>query len=164
MTDSEHRTSAENSRVPGDGARPEGVRAGPVSLAATALATVLLLAATALPVLEISVRGEPVSGLARSGWELHGPLLPLLAAAAAAGAYFAVRGRLAGAIAIAASGLATLAVVIAGDGPDIGSSGLVPGSLAEGTASAGPGFYAAILAGVILLATGGLLALRSYDG
>jgi hypothetical protein len=164
MTDSEHRASRENSRVSGDGAGPEGVRAGPVSLAATGIAALLLLAATALPVLEVSVRGEAVSGLARSGWELHGPLLPILAAVAVAGAVLAARGRLAGAFTIAATGLVTLAVVIAGDAPDIGATGLVPGSLAQGTASAGPGFYIATLAGVLLLLTGGLLALRSYEG
>ena len=164
MTGSEHRARAENSRVPGDGPAPDGVRAGPVSLAATGLAAAFLLAAAALPVLEVSVRGNPVSSLARSGWELHGPLLPLLALAAVGGAVLAARGRLAGAFAIAAAGLASLVVVVAGDGPDIGSTGLVPGSLAEGTASAGPGFYLAILGGVMLLAAGGLLALRSYEG
>jgi hypothetical protein len=115
-------------------------------------------------VLEVSVRGEAVGALARSGWELHGPLLLLLAAVAVAGAVLAARGRPAGAFTIAAAGLASLAVVIAGDGPDIGATGLIPGTLAQGTASAGLGFYVAILAGVILLATGGLLALRSYDG
>ena len=164
MTDSGHRTSAENSRVSWGGAGPEGVRAGPAWLAAAGLAAVLLLAATVLPVLEVSVRGEVVGGLSRSGWELHGPLLPVLAAVAVGGAVLAARGRLAGAFAMAAGGLAALAVVIAGDAPDIGATGLVPGSLAQGTASAGPGFYIAILAGIILLLTGGLLALRSYEG
>ncbi|MFM8560787.1 MAG: hypothetical protein ACKOB9_01660 [Solirubrobacterales bacterium] len=164
MTDSGHRTSAENSRVSEDGAGPEGVRAGPAWLAATGLAALLLLAATALPVLEVSVRGEAVGALSRSGWELHGPLLPILAAVAVGGAVIAARGRLAGAFAIAASGLAALAVIIAGEAPDIGATGLVPGSLAQGTASAGPGFYIAMLAGVLLLLTGGLLALRSYEG
>ncbi len=164
MTDSEHRTRRENSRVSGDGGGPEGVRAGAVSLFATGLAAVLLLAATVLPVLEVSVRGEAVSGLARSGWELHGPLLPILAAVAVAGAVLAARDRLAGAFAIAATGLVTLAIIVAGDAPDIGATGLVPGTLAQGTASAGPGFYVAILAGVLLLLTGGLLALRSYEG
>ena len=164
MTDSGHRTKGENSRVPGDGAGPEGVRAGPAWLAATGLAALLLLAATVLPVLEVSVSDKAVGGLSRSGWELHGPLLPILAAVAVAGAVLAARGRLAGAFAIAATGLATLAIIIAGDGPDIGATGLVPGTLAQGTASAGLGFYVAILAGVLLLLTGGLLALRSYDG
>lgn len=164
MTDDEHRSTSENSRVSGAGTRAEGVRAGPVSLALCALAAACLVAATALPVLEVSVRDQAVPALARSGWELHGPLFPLLAAVAIAGATLAVRGRLAGALGLAATGVATLAIVIAGDGPDIGSTGLISGSLAEGSASAGAGFYLAILAGVILLATGGLLALRHYEG
>ena len=139
MTDDEHRSTSENSRVSGAGTRPEGVRAGPVSLALCALAAACLVAATALPVLEVSVRDQAVPALA-------------------------ARGRLAGALGLAATGLVTLAIVIAGDGPDIGSTGLISGSLAEGSASAGAGFDLAILAGVIFLATGGLLALRHYEG
>ncbi|MFM9023403.1 MAG: hypothetical protein ACKOK7_06645, partial [Solirubrobacterales bacterium] len=118
----------------------------------------------ALPVLEVSVRDQTVSGLGRSGWQLHGPLFLLLAAIAAACAIPAVRGSLAAALGIAATGAATVLAVALGDGPDIGATGLVPGSLAQGTASAGPGVYIAILAGVLLLLTGGLLALRSYEG
>jgi len=164
MTDDEHRSTSENSRVSRAGGGPEGVRAGPVSLALIGVAAACLLAATVLPVLQVSVRGETVPALGRSGWELHGPLFPILAAVAVACAVFAARGRLAGAFATAATGLVTLVLVIAGDGTDIGSNGLVPGSLAEGSASAGAGLYLSILAGILLLLTGGLLALRSYDG
>ena len=123
-----------------------------------------LVAATALPVLEVSVRDQAVSALGRSGWQLHGPLFLLLAAIAAACVVPAMKGSVAAALGIAATGTATVLAVALGDGPDIGATGLVPGSLAEGSASAGPGFYLALFAGVLLIATGGLLAIRRYEG
>ena len=164
MTGEEHRPSGENSRVSRPGRATGNGRRALLPAAATALAAACLLAATALPVLEVSVRGQPVPALGRSGWELQGPLFLLLAAIAVACVVPAVRGSIAAALGIAATGAATVLAVALGDGPDIWATGLVPGSLAEGSASAGPGFYLALFAGVLLIATGGLLAIRSYEG
>ena len=164
MIDDEHRAKAENSRVTRAGRGPASGRAGVVFGTLAGLGSACLLAATALPVLTVSVRGETVPSLARSGWELHGPVLPALALIALACVVPAIRGGLAASLAIAATGVLALLAVLAGDAPDIGATGLVPGSLDPGTAAAGPGFYLTIVGGVTLLATGGLLAMRRYEG
>ena len=164
MTDSEHRTSRENSRVSRAGREPDGGRAGVVLGSIAGLGAACLLVATVLPVLTVSVRGEKVSGLARSGWELHGPLLPLLAIIAVACAVPAIRGSVAASLGMAAAGVLSVLIVLVGDAPDIGSTGLVPGSLDPGTAAAGPGFYLTLVGGILLLAAGGLLAMRRYEG
>ena len=164
MTDDGHRSTSENSRVSRAGRGSGSGRAGVVFAVLAVAGAAFLLAATALPVLAVSVRGEPVPGLARSGWELHGPLLPGLALVALACTPAAVRGSVAASLGVAAAGVLALLIVLVGDVPDLGATGLVPGSLAPGTASAGPGFYLAIAGSILLVATGGLLAMRRYEG
>jgi hypothetical protein len=165
MTADAPRTTRQDSR------RARGPRrsADPSVLPRTALAlggalgALLLLAATALTVVQIRVgtvdRLENVE-TAFSGWDRHGPALALLALLALPMLAGAWRGARPAMVAVAALGAVVLALVVAVDVPDLDETGQVGELYADAAAEAGPGFYAETLGGVLLLlAGGGLLIL-----
>ena len=122
-----------------------------------------LIAATFLPVLRISVNDEVITDLDRTGWDEHGAALLALAAFATLMLAAVARGDggAAPAIAIALCGVAVIVIVVASDLPDVGDVGSVGARLREGEVGTGLGAYAETLGGVLLLAGGGGLALRS---
>jgi hypothetical protein len=117
-----------------------------------------LVVATLAPILRVEVGGRVRAGLDRSGWDVHGPALLLIAIVALVLLGLALRGSLAAALALALCGLAALAIAIGADLPDIGQAGLVGEQLLSGTTRAGLGADAEVLGGVLLLACGGILA------
>jgi hypothetical protein len=133
-------------------------------LAAAALAgCAALVAATFLPVLRVAVDGRVAASLDRTGWDLHGPALLLIAALGAALLPAALRGSLAAALGVGVAGLAALGIAVIGDLPDVGATGLVGEGLREGRGEAGVGAYLEVLGGVLLLVAGGVLALLGRD-
>ncbi len=132
------------------------------ALAATAAAgAALLLASTFMTVIAITVDGSSRVASADthlSGWDRHGPALPLLALAALGLALGAARGARACMAALAACGVAALAIVLVGDLPDINETGLIGQVYAD--AEAGPrfGWYAETAGGVLLALAGVVLA------
>jgi hypothetical protein len=131
-------------------------RAGAAAVVAGAAAAVL---ATFLPVLRVAADRELVPALDRSGWDLHGPALIALALLAVVALPAAVRGAVAAALAICVSGLVVLGLAVLDDLPDVGTKGLVGADLLEGVTRAGAGAYVEVLAGVLLVLGGGVLAL-----
>jgi hypothetical protein len=117
-----------------------------------------LVAATLLPVLRLEVLGRVRPALDRTGWDLHGPALLVLAALALVLLALALRGSLPAALALGAAGLAVLAIAVLGDLPDVGRTDLVQEPYALGTVQAGAGAFAEIIGGVLLLGAGGALA------
>lgn len=143
-----------------------GVSRGPAALRRAAAAGVLAGAAAAvvatfLPVLRVAADRELLPELDRSGWDLHGPALVALALMAVVALPAASRGSVAAALAVCACGLAVLGLAVLDDLPEIGGKGLVGADLLEGVTRAGAGAYAEVLAGVLLLLGGGVLALLS---
>lgn len=129
--------------------------------AAVVLGALAAIAATVLPVLRVAVDRELQPALDRSGWDLHGPALIILAVLALLLLPAAVRGMTAAAGLITLCGAILLGIVLLGDLPDINDTGLVAKSLVEGTLRAGAGAYAEALAGVLIVLGGGVLvALR----
>jgi hypothetical protein len=121
----------------------------------------LLIVATFLPVLRISVDGEVLTALDRTGWDEHGAALLALGLFALALTPAAFRGARPAAIAIALVGIAALAIAIASDLPDVGDTGSVGMRLEDAEIGTGLGIYAETLGGVLLLAAGGMLAFTS---
>jgi hypothetical protein len=122
----------------------------------------LLLASTFMTVIAITVDGSSRVASADthlSGWDRHGPALPLLALAALGLALGAARGARACMAALAACGVAALAIVLVGDLPDINETGLIGQVYAD--AEAGPrfGWYAETAGGVLLALAGVVLLL-----
>ena len=151
-----------------DDSSPRGVESQPATstsagrraaAAAVLAGAIAAIAATFLPVLRIAVDRELQPALDRSGWDLHGPAPAGLALLGVILLPAAVRGSAVAAAAIAVTGLAILGIVVIADLPDVGDTGLVGAELAQGTARAGAGAYAEVLAGVLLVLGGGVLAL-----
>ncbi len=159
-------SEAENRAPNAPSASPEA--ADPPARAPFAVLTILaaagiaaLIASAFLPVLRISVDERVATALDRSGWDQHGAALVALALFAAALLPLAARGNAAAAGAIALTGLVAIAIVIATDLPDVGDVGSVGSQLDDGKVGTGLGAYAETLGGVLLLAAGGLMALRA---
>ncbi len=160
-----HRTTADNSkerkRFSGGGrgsARLTGLLAAVAALGAAAL-----LLATVLPVLQVEASTAVPDDFSQSGWERHGPLL---LAAALVGAIMitpARKGNRRAALMLTACGLLALLIALISDVPEIGSSGLLPGSLSEGFVTAGVGAYAEVLGAILMLLGGGLLSFLSLE-
>jgi hypothetical protein len=131
-------------------------RAAAAVVLAGAVAT---LAATVLPVLRITVAGRIQPALDRTGWDLHGPALIGLGILVVLLLPAAVRGSLAASVGIAAAGVVILVIAGLADLPDVGDTGRVGPPLAPGAGRSGAGAYAEALAGVLLLAGGGVLTL-----
>ena len=130
----------------------------------TAAGIAALIASAFLPVLRISVNERVVTALDRSGWDQHGAALIALALLAAALLPLAARGNPTAAGAIALTGLAAIAIIIATDLPDVGDVGAVGAQLDDGKVGTGLGAHAEALGGVLLLAGGGLMAFSSRRG
>ncbi|MSX02811.1 MAG: hypothetical protein F2813_06580 [Actinobacteria bacterium] len=128
-----------------------------------AIGVAVLLLATVIPVLQVEANAAIPDAFSRNGWELHGPLLPLLALAGVAALLGCRRGRRGAMAALAGCGLLALLLVLLTDVQEIGSSGLLPGSFAEGFVVAGPGAYLEVLGAVLMLLAGGLLSLFALD-
>ena len=138
---------------------PAGLSRERIALATLALiGAAMLIAATLLPVLRISVDNEVITGLDRSGWDEHGAALLALAAFALVLLRPALRGSRPAAVAIALVGIAALAIAIASDLPDVGDTGSIGNRLEDAEIGTGLGAYAETLGGVLLLAAGGILA------
>ncbi len=156
MSSASHLSDDEYSR--GDGVE----RQAPAARAALAVCALIgiasLVVATLAPVLRVETSGRIDTALDRTGWDVHGPALLLIAIVALPLLGLALRGSLAAALALAACGLTALGIAVAADLPDIGSTGLVGAQLLTGTTRAGLGAYAEILGGVLLLVAGGILA------
>jgi hypothetical protein len=153
-----HRSEHDSRGVAADSRLSRGVRAGRAAGLIAGLAGVAaLVAATLLPVLRLEVANRIRPALDRSGWDLHGPALLLLAALALALLVLALRGSLPAALAVGAVGLAALGIAVLADLPDVGRTDLVQEPYALGTVQAGAGAFAEIVGGVLLLASGGAL-------
>jgi hypothetical protein len=129
--------------------------------AAAAAGVVCLVVATLTTVIEIKVGTTtklPGRDTELSGWDRHGPALLIVAAFAAAMVAGALRGARPAMVALAVLGLVALLIAVVGDVPDLNETGFI-GEVYE-DAAAGPdaGFYLETLGGVLLLASGGLLA------
>lgn len=141
-----------------------GVARGTAALRRAAAAAVLAGAAAAvvatfLPVLRVAADRVLAPELDRSGWDLHGPALIALALMALVALPAATRGVTVAALAVCASGLVVLGLAVLDDLPEVGEQGLVGPELLEGVTRAGAGAYVEVLAGVLLLLGGGVLAL-----
>ena len=159
-----HRSEHDSRGVSADSEVSRGTRAarlaGGLTVAAGALA---VLAATFLPVLRIEIAGRVRSEFDRTGWDLHGPALVLLALAALALLIGALRGSLPAALAVDACGLAVLGFAVIGDLPDVGTRDLVESVFTIGTARAGSGAQAEVVGGVLLLLGGGILGFAAWS-
>jgi len=159
MSHATRRIDDDSSRQRAQSPVSRGARAARRGAAAAVLAGALAaLVATVLPVLRIEIAGRVQSSLDRTGWDLHGPALPVLALVAVLLLPAAVRGSGMAAALILVAGLGILGITAATDLPDVGDTGLVGARLIEGTAKAGAGAYAEALAGVLLVLGGGVLA------
>ncbi len=137
-----------------------GKKNGPLGPARTT-GLICLVLATFTTVIEIKVGTTtrlPGRDTHLSGWDRHGPALVIVAAFAAAMVAGALRGARPAMIALAVLGLAALLIAVVGDVPDLNETGFI-GEVYE-DAAAGPeaGFYLETLGGVLLLASGGLMA------
>ena len=128
-----------------------------IGVTAVLFGVVALFCTTVTTVLRIATRGE---SLERTGWDLHGPALPLLAILAAGLLPIALRGSAVAAIGILCAGLATIGITAIGDLPQIGSNGAVGPLLLAGVVRAGPGAYLEALGAILLMFGGGLLAIN----
>ena len=148
--------------MPALGPSISALRALRVGLCAAAAAGVIcLLLATFTTVIEFQVGTTtrlPGRDTHLSGWDRHGPALLIVAVFAAAMVAGALRGARPGMVALGVLGLVALVIAVAGDVPDLNETGFI-GEVYE-DAAAGPeaGFYLETLGGVLLLASGGLLA------
>ncbi len=161
MSSASHLSDDEYSR--GDGAERPAARARATLAVCAFIGIASLVVATVAPVLRVETAGRIDVALDRTGWDVHGPALLLIAVVALVLLGLALRGSVAAALALAVCGLTALGIAIAADLPDIGSTGLVGTRLLTGTTRAGPGAYAEILGGVLLLASGGILAFAGRE-
>jgi hypothetical protein len=123
---------------------------------------VLLLAATFMTIIAITVDGESRLASADthlSGWDRHGPALLVLALAALGLALGAARGARACMAALAVCGLVALAIILAGDLPDIHETGLIGRVYADAEAGPSFGWYAETAGAVLVLFAGVVLLL-----
>lgn len=133
------------------------------SLALSALTgVVLLVISTWITVVEIRVLGA--SELAGqdtrlSGGDLHGIALLPVAAFALVMLVGALRGARPAMVALAASGLLALGLVVGLDVPELGNTGQLADFYEDVSAGTSSGFYAETLGGVLLLLAGGGLLL-----
>ncbi len=160
MSSTSHRSDVEYSR--GDHAERDPSRRLSTARGALALCGLGgiagLVVATLSPVQRIEVAGRIRPAFDRTGWDVHGPALVLVAGVALVLLVLAVRGSRAAALGLAVCGLVAIGIAVLGDLPDIGDSGLVGERLVEGTVRAGIGAFAEVLGGVLLLLAGGVLA------
>jgi hypothetical protein len=130
--------------------------------AAAAAGAALLLASTFMTVIGITVDGSsrlPSADTHLSGWDRHGPALVVLALAALGLALGAARGARACMAALAACGVAALAIVLVGDLPDIDETGFIGQIYADAEAGPSFGWYAETAGAVLLLLAGVVLLL-----
>ncbi len=160
MSSASHRSDVEYSR--GDRAERDpsrGLSAARGALALCGIAGIAgLIAATLSPIRRIEVAGHVRAAFDRTGWDLRGPALLLVAAVALVLLVAALRGSRPAALGVAVCGLVAIGIAVVGDLPDIGDHGLVGERLVEGTVTAGVGAFAEVLGGVLLLLAGGVLA------
>jgi hypothetical protein len=148
-----------SSHQAGSGAARGVVAARRGAVAAVVAGAAAAVLATFLPVLRVAADRELVPALDRSGWDLHGPALAALALLALALLPAAARGAQAAALAVCIAGAVVLGLAVLDDLPEIGEQGLVGAELLDGVTRAGPGAYVELVAGVLLLLGGGVLAL-----
>jgi hypothetical protein len=139
------------------------VRALRIGLCAAAAAGVVcLVLATFTTVIEIKVGTTtrlPGRDTHLSGWDRHGPALLIVAAFAAVMVAGALRGSRPAAIALAVLGLVALGIAVVGDVPDLNETGFIGEVYEDAAAGPSAGFYLETLGGVLLLASGAILAL-----
>jgi hypothetical protein len=139
------------------------VRALRIGLCVAAAAGVAcLVLATFTTVIEIKVGTTtrlPGRDTHLSGWDRHGPALLIVAAFAAAMVAGALRGARPAMIALAVLGLVALGIAVVGDVPDLNETGFIGEVYEDAAAGPSAGFYLETLGGVLLLASGAILAL-----
>jgi hypothetical protein len=118
----------------------------------------LLVASTFAAVVRVRVGALSGVGFDASGWDRHGPAMPLLAAAGAVLAAGAVRGVRAAAVGVAAVGLTALLVAVVGDAGDLHRTGGAALAYEDVTAGPGPGWYFETAGAVALVVAGAALA------
>jgi len=160
-----HRTKADTSKgkPPSNRVGRSAARLTTLLLLLGAVGAVALLLATILPVLVVEADATVPESFSQNGWQLHGPLLLIFALAATAALLRARQGRQLAMLAVAICGALVLLLALLTDVGQIGDSGLLPGSLAEGFVTAGPGAYLELLGAILLLLSGGLLSMLSLD-
>jgi hypothetical protein len=130
--------------------------------AAASAGVVCLILATFTTVIEIEVGTTtrlPGRDTHLSGWDRHGPALLIVAAFAAVMVAGALRGARPAAIALAVLGLVALGIAVVGDVPDLNETGFIGEVYEDAAAGPSAGFYLETLGGVLLLASGAILAL-----
>jgi len=160
-----HRTKADTSKgePPSNRFGRSTARLTTLILLLGAMGALALLLALILPVLQVEANVAVPGSFSQNGWQLHGPLLLILALAALAALLRARQGRQPAMLAVAICGALALLLALLTDVGRIGESGLLPGSLAEGFVTAGPGAYLELLGAILLLLSGGLLSMLSLD-
>jgi len=134
------------------------VRAGLLGL--SLVAGLALVAATFGDV--IVVEGPGGRRLAAdTGLDRHGAALLLLAAGCGVLGVLAWRGLRIAATGLLLVGVAAIAIVAAGDVPDLHTTGRIAGASLSATTNPGAGFYVASLGGVLALLSGGGFLLTS---
>jgi hypothetical protein len=129
--------------------------------AAASAGVVCLVLATLTTVIEIKVGTTtrlPGRDTHLSGWDRHGPALLIVAAFAAAMVAGALRGARPAMIALAVLGLVALGIAVVGDVPDLNETGFIGEVYEDAAAGPSAGFYLETLGGVLLLASGVLMA------
>lgn len=99
-----------------------------------------------------------------TGMDLHGIALLLVAAFALVMLYGATRGALPAMLAVAATGLLALALIVGLDVPELDNTGQLTAFYEDVSAGAASGFYAETLGAVLLLLSGGALAVLRAVG
>jgi hypothetical protein len=122
---------------------------------------ILCVVATFSAVIRIEVL--TVEQAAYSGFDRHSVALLVIAAFSLPMAWGALRGARPAMGALAACGLAVLLIALIGDLPHLDDAGVWPqsGAFEDARARAGAGWYLETLAGVLLLASGGLWLLTA---
>jgi hypothetical protein len=122
---------------------------------------ILAVVASFTSVIKLEVEGLDKPLVTYTGYERHSVALILLGMFGAAMLFGALRGARPAMVALAATGLAVLLIAVIGDLPDVHKSGQTGAAYENASASAGFGFYAETLSGVLMLFSGvGFLVLR----
>jgi hypothetical protein len=144
--------------------RPSATSVRPLRIglcAAASAGVACLVLATLTTVIEIKVGTTarlPGRDTHLSGWDRHGPALVIVAAFAAAMVAEALRGARPAMIALAVLGLVALGIAVIGDVPDLNETGFIGEVYEDAAAGPSAGFYLETLGGVLLLASGALMA------
>ena len=165
MSDAPHEATPDYSKGSGVSRRgvpgPAAMRGGLLLLGLAGV--VMLVVATFSLIIEIKVGTTADIALQtdteQTGMDRHGPALLILAGFAALMLVGAARGARPATLAIAATGIAVLAIALIWDLPDLDDAGEVATFYENAVADPRSGYYLETLGGALLLLSGGGLAL-----